>query len=86
MVLGCRSTKRLNKDQALVTKLTITGIDDEFSDQAEDFVALDIRPNSPFNLWVYNTFSKQGKLKLGEAPHLLDSSLVEISRNQIQKF
>ncbi len=86
MALGCRSTKKLSKNQSLITKLTITGIDDKFSDQAEDFVALDLRPNSPFNLWVYNTFSKQGKLKLGEAPHLLDSSLVEVSRNQIQKF
>lgn len=84
--MGCRSTKRLTKDQSLVTKLTIKGVDDEFSDQAEDFVALDIRPNSPFNLWIYNTFSQKGKLKLGEPPHLLDSSLVEISRNQIEKF
>ncbi len=70
----------------MVTKLSIKGIDKEFAEQAEDFVALDIRPNSPFNLWVYNTFSKKGKLKLGEAPHLLDSSLVEVSRNQIEKF
>nr|WP_294897451.1 BamA/TamA family outer membrane protein [uncultured Pedobacter sp.] len=87
IAFGCRSTKRLSKDQSLVTKLTIKGItDDEFASQAADFVALDIRPNSPFNLWVYNTFSKKGKLKLGEAPHLLDSSLVEVSRNQIEKF
>lgn len=86
IALGCRSTKRLTKDQSLVTKLTITGISDEFAAQAGDFVALDIRPNSPFNLWVYNTFSKKGKLKLGEAPHLLDSSLVEVSRNQLEKF
>ena len=87
IAFGCRSTKRLSKDQSLVTKLTIKGItDDEFASQAADFVALDIRPNSPFNLWVYNTFSKTGKLKLGEAPHLLDSSLVEVSRNQIEKF
>ncbi|WP_245989054.1 translocation and assembly module lipoprotein TamL [Pelobium manganitolerans] len=86
IALGCRSTKRLSKDEALVTKLTINGVDEPFADQAEDFVALDIRPNSPFNLWLYNTFSRKGKLKIGEAPHLLDSSLVEISRNQIEKF
>ncbi|HEX7366660.1 MAG TPA: BamA/TamA family outer membrane protein [Pelobium sp.] len=86
IVFGCRSTKRLTKDQALVTKLSINGIDKEFEEQAQDFVALDLRPNSPFNLWVYNTFSKKGKLKLGEAPHILDSSLVEISRLQIEKF
>lgn len=70
----------------MVTKLNITGIDKEFSEQAADYVALDIRPNSPFNLFIYNTFSRKGKLKLGEAPHLLDSSLVEVSRNQIEKF
>ncbi|HET8828840.1 MAG TPA: BamA/TamA family outer membrane protein [Pelobium sp.] len=86
IAFGCRSTKRLTKDQSLVTKLSISGIDKEFAEQAEDFVALDIRPNSPFNLWIYNTFSKKGKLKLGEAPHLLDSSLVEVSRNQIERF
>lgn len=86
IALGCRSTKRLSENESLVTKLTITGIDKEFSVQAADFVALDIRPNSPFNLFIYNTFSKKGKLKLGEAPHILDSSLVEISRNQIEKF
>lgn len=84
--MGCRSTKRLTKDQALVTNLSIKGIDKEFAEQAQDFVALDLRPNSPFNLWIYNTFSKKGKLKLGEAPHLLDSSLVEVSRTQIEKF
>lgn len=70
----------------MVTKLSIKGIDKEFAEQAADFVALDIRPNSPFNLWIYNTFSKKGKLKLGEPPHILDSSLVEVSRNQIERF
>ncbi|MFC5283333.1 BamA/TamA family outer membrane protein [Pedobacter alpinus] len=74
------------KNESLVTKLTIKGIDKEFSVRAADYVALDIRPNSPFNLFIYNTFSRKGKLKLGEAPHLLDSALVEVSRNQIEKF
>ncbi len=70
----------------MVTKNEVKGIDDEFADQAEDFIAIGIRPNSAFNLWLYNTFSKNGKLKIGEAPHILDSSLVEASRSQIEKF
>ena len=86
IILSCRSTKRLTKDQALVTKLTVNGVDDRFSESAKGFVSLDLRPNSRFNLWVYNTFNKKGKKKLGDAPHILDSSLVEISRVQVESF
>jgi len=57
------------------------------------FVQNDIRQNSRLNLALYNTFNtKNGKYRtdriksIGEAPHLLDSSLVEISRVQIEKF
>ncbi len=84
--ISCRSTKRLAKNQALVTKLTLKGIDKTFAEQAQSYVSLDIRPNSPFNLWVYNTFNKKGNKELGEEPHILDSSLVEASRNQIEKY
>ncbi|WP_154286684.1 translocation and assembly module lipoprotein TamL [Pedobacter puniceum] len=83
---ACRSTKRLKENEALITKLSINGVDKAFEEQAESYVSLDIRPNAPFNLWVYNTFNKKGKKNLGEAPHILDSSLVEVSRGQIQKF
>lgn len=86
IALGCRSTKRLKENESLVTKLTVNGIDDRFSEQAKDYVSLDVRPNSAFNLFFYNTFSKKGKYKIGEAPHLLDSTLVDISANQIQQF
>ncbi|MBU1372324.1 MAG: BamA/TamA family outer membrane protein [Bacteroidetes bacterium] len=86
MALGCRSTRRLTKDQALVTKLTVNGVNDQFAEQAASYISLDIRPNSRFPLWVYNTFNKKGNKKLGEPPHLLDSALVEVSRNQIEKF
>jgi outer membrane protein insertion porin family len=86
IAIGCRSTKRLQKSQALVTKLEVTGVNKEFAEQAKDYVPLDVRPNSRPNLWLYNTFSKKGKNKIGEAPHILDSSLVEIARNQIEQF
>jgi outer membrane protein insertion porin family len=83
---ACRSTKRLKENESLITKLDINGIDKKFSEQAYSYVSLDIRPNSAFNLWVYNTFNKKGTKNLGEAPRILDSSLVEVSRGQIQKF
>ncbi len=70
----------------MITRLTVNGVNDQFSEQAASYVSLDIRPNSRFNLWVYNTFNKKGKKKLGEPPHLLDSALVEVSRNQIERF
>ncbi|MFD1631949.1 BamA/TamA family outer membrane protein [Pseudopedobacter beijingensis] len=70
----------------MVTKLEIKGIDNTFSDQAYSYVSLDIRPNAPINLWIYNTFNKKGNKNLGEAPRLLDSSLIDVSRLQLQKF
>jgi outer membrane protein insertion porin family len=86
LIVSCRSTKKLSPSQALITKLKLKGFDSQFEEQAKAYVALDIRPNSPFNLFIYNTFSKKGKLKLGEAPHLVDSALIEVSRKQIKKF
>lgn len=86
IALGCRSTKRLDKTQSLVTRLEVNGVNKQFADQAKDYVALEVRPNARFNLWVYNTFNKKGNKKLGEAPHILDSTLVEASRLQIEKF
>jgi len=76
-----------------VKKVELTGVDKQFKETALTYVQSDIRPNSRLNLALYNTFNtKNGKYKtekikaIGEAPHLLDSSLVEISRVQIEKF
>ena len=76
----------MGKNDALITKLKLKGFDKQFEEQANAYVALDIRPNSALNLFIYNTFSKNGKLKLGEAPHLVDSALIDVSKIQIQKF
>ncbi len=76
----------MEKDQALVTKLEVKGVDKQFAEQATEYVPTDVRPNSRFNLWLYHTFSRKGKKKIGEAPHILDYSLVELSRNQIEQF
>lgn len=73
--------------------MKLKGIDGDFSEEAYQYVQQDIRPNSRVNLALYNMFNtRDGKYRtdriknIGEAPHLLDSSLVDISRREIQKF
>ncbi|NEU07904.1 BamA/TamA family outer membrane protein [Flavihumibacter sp. R14] len=90
---SCNASRYLQEDQALVTKAQVKGIDKDFSEQALLYVQKDVRPNSRLNLALYNTFNtKNGQYrtdrikKIGEAPNVLDSSLVEISRVQIEKF
>lgn len=91
--ISCRSTRLLEDDQALVTKVRLHGVNSDFKSQAETYIQQDIQPNSSINLFIYNfANAKKGKYRtdkirnVGEPPHLLDSSLVEISRNQIQRF
>ena len=90
---GCSSTRYLNENQTLVRKVSIEGIDKQFAEQANLYVLRDIMPNSRVNLALYNLFNtKNGKYRtdrikdIGEAPNLLDSSSVEISRREIEKF
>lgn len=90
---GCSATRYLNDDQALVKEVKLKGIDKNFSENAYQYVQQDIRPNSRINLALYNMFNtKDGKYRsdriknIGEAPRLLDSSLVDISSREIQKF
>lgn len=93
ILVGCNATRYLSEDQALVKKVSLDSVDKEFSEKAITYVQTDIRPNSRLYLALYNTFNtKNGKYRtdrikaIGQAPHLLDSSLVEISRIQIEKF
>ncbi|MEH6306340.1 BamA/TamA family outer membrane protein [Olivibacter sp. CPCC 100613] len=90
---SCRSTRLLDDDQALVTKVKLNGINKEFKEGAATYIQREIRPNSKINLFIYNfANSKRGKYRtdkirnVGEPPSILDSSLVEISRNQIERF
>lgn len=76
----------MQKNESLIVKLKFEGFDKKFEEQASSYASLDIRPNSKLNLFLYNNFSKKGKLKIGEAPHILDSSLVEVSRKQLERF
>ncbi|MDM1295126.1 BamA/TamA family outer membrane protein [Sphingobacterium sp. N143] len=90
---SCRSSKYLDNDQALVTKVQISGIEPALRESSETYVSNEIRPNSRVNLFIYNTFNtKKGRYKtknirnVGEAPHLLDSAMVDLSANQIRRF
>lgn len=90
---SCRSAKYVEDSQALVTEVDMSGVPQELKESAQAYVSNEIRPNSVLNLTIYNLFNtKNGRYKtqkirqVGEAPHLLDSSLVELSGKQIQRF
>lgn len=94
-IAGCSSTKYIEDYQSIVTDVKIDSIDKQFEEQAYNYVQKDIRPSGTIglNVKVYNLFNtKNGKYKtanikpLGSPPPILDSALVEISRNQIEKF
>ncbi len=92
---ACSSTRYITDDQAIVKKVTIDSINSKFEEQAYNYIQKDIRPASSYsiNVPLYNLFNtKNGRYKtndikpFGTPPAILDSTLVEISRNQIQKF
>ncbi len=83
---GCSLTHRLKDHQALVRKVTIKGVDEQFAEEAATYVDKEVQPNNVINLEFYYIFSKNGKRNIGEPPRLLDSNLVEFSRLQIEKF
>jgi len=94
-IAGCSSTKYIEDYQSIVTEVKIDSIDKQFEEQAYNYVQKDIRPSGTIglNVKVYNIFNtKNGKYRtanikpLGSPPPILDSALVEISRNQIEKF
>lgn len=92
---GCASTKYIEDHQAIVKKVKIDSIDKSLEESAYNYVQKDIRPPEGFgiNIVIYNIFNTEnGKYKksniksLGTPPPILDSTLVEISRSQIEKF
>jgi len=93
IIESCRSAKFVDDDQALVTHIDMTGVPLGLKEQSSSYISNEIRPNSALNLTIYNMFNtKNGRYKndnirnVGEVPHLLDSSLVELSGNQIERF
>lgn len=92
---GCSSTRYIEDYQAIVKDVKIDSVDKQFEEQAYNYVQKDIRPSGGLglNVAIYNIFNtKNGKYKtnnikqLGSPPPILDSALVEISRNQIEKY
>lgn len=90
---GCSATRYLNEDQALVKRIRIKGIENDLEEDARLYIQQDIKPNSRFNLALYNLLNtshgryRKGRVRnIGEAPHLLDSSLVELSAHEMEKF
>lgn len=90
---SCRSAKYVEEGQALVTEVRMSGVPKDLKEPAYAYVSNEIRPNSALNLTIYNWFNtKNGRYKtqkirqVGEAPHLVDSSLVDLSANQIQRY
>ena len=61
-------------------------MDDDFAEVAVNYVDKEQQPNNVLNLQFYYLLSKNGKRDIGEAPRLLDSTLVEFSRIQIEKY
>jgi len=86
LVSGCSLTRRLTGSESLVRKITIKGVDKEFSEAAANYVDKEQQPNNVINLQFYYLFSKNGKNDIGEPPAILDSNLVEFSRTQIERF
>lgn len=94
-VTGCSSTKYIADYQSIVKKVEIDSIPKAFEEEALNYIQKDIRPTAKLgiNVLIYNMFNtKDGKYKtsnikpLGTPPPILDSTLVEISRNQIEKY
>jgi len=94
-ISACSSTKYIADYQSIVKKVKIDSVDKQFEEEALNYIQKDIRPTSTIgiNVIIYNIFNtKDGKYKttgikpLGTPPPILDSALVEISRDQIQKF
>jgi outer membrane protein insertion porin family len=90
---ACSPTRYIADDQALVKKVALKGIDKDLIEEANLYVQKSLRPNSKINLALYNLVNtKHGKYRtdrirnVGEAPHILDSTLVDISRTQLQGF
>jgi len=94
-VTACSSTKYIADYQSIVKDVQIDSINKDFEEEAYNYIQKDIRPSSKLgiNVLIYNIFNtKDGRYKtsnikpLGTPPPILDSALVEISRNQIEKY
>ncbi len=88
-VTACSSTKYIEDYQSIVKKVEIDSVPDKFEEEAYNYVQKDIRPSPKLgiNVGLYNLFYGLFKTKsIGTPAPVLDSTLVDISRHQIEKF
>nr|WP_255695542.1 BamA/TamA family outer membrane protein [Pedobacter sp. MC2016-14] len=88
-VTACSSTKYIQDYQSIVKTVDIDSVPDKFSEEAYNYVQKDIRPapKLSINVGLYNIFYGLFKTKsVGNPAPILDSTLVEISRSQVEKF
>lgn len=90
---GCRSARFLEDGQALVVRTHIEGLTPALEEDAFSYIPQSIQPNSRINLFLYNFvntrnghYKTRNTRRVGEAPHILDSALVELSSLQINRF
>jgi outer membrane protein insertion porin family len=88
-VTACSSTKYIEDYQSIVKNVEIDSVPEKFEEEAYNYVQKDIRPSPKLgiNVGLYNLFYGLFKTKsIGTPAPVLDSTLVDISRNQIEKF
>lgn len=88
-VTACSSTKYIEDNQSIVKKVEIDSIPEKYKEEALNYIQKDIRPASKLgiNVGLYNIFYTVFKTKsVGKPAPILDSTLVEISRSQIEKY
>ncbi|SDZ98504.1 translocation and assembly module lipoprotein TamL [Pedobacter hartonius] len=88
-ICACSSTKFIDDNQSIVKKVEIDSIPGRYKEEALNYIQKDIRPASRLgiNVGLYNIFYSLFKTKsVGKPAPVLDSTLVEISRSQIEKF
>ena len=88
-VTACSSTKYIQDYQSIVKKVEIDSVPEKFEEEAYNYVQKDIKPAPKLgiNVGLYNLFYGLFKIKsIGNPAPILDSTLVDISRNQIEKF
>lgn len=86
---GCSSTKFIEDNQSIVKNVAIDSIPAQYKEESLLYIQKDIRPASKLgiNVGLYNIFYSLFKTKsVGKPAPVLDSTLVEISRNQIEKY
>jgi outer membrane protein insertion porin family len=86
---ACSSTKFIEENQSIVKVVEIDSIPSKYKEEALNYIQKDIRPSSRLgiNVGLYNIFYTLFKTKsVGKKAPVLDSTLVEISRGQIEKY